>query len=537
MSDLNSYILTGTRLTQVEKILHETRVYFTALKIDEQVTDETYYDTFDWRFYKSGHLLWSDSHGYHLGRQKLISPEITLGRAPRKRLKFYWDFPDGEFKDKIESIASVRALIAFARIKHRQQTYRIINDDEKTVCRIAVHRVSGSSKSKTPAACLFVQLFPLKGYTAEAAQVRKILLDQNADLTDEHPVVKVLQETGFTPGDYSAKMDVALAPTESIRSAELKILRHLSYVMEQNKQGIIEDIDSEFLHDFRVSVRRTRSALGQIKEVLPQKKVKNYRRFFKTLAKRTNRLRDLDVYLLNQENYKDMLPGFLREHINPMFTQLRTERSAEHKKVVRLLRSNYCRQKMASWKRFMETSLRQKTDPTPQAGESALPYAQSIIFNRFSSALACGGQITNESPDLDFHRLRIECKKLRYLLEFFSSLFPAKQMSTLVSQLKALQDNLGEFNDLCVQQREMKKIIEQKPVGIKNSASFTAAVGGLLTALYTQQQENRKEFSESFNTFSETENVKLYEELFPVNKTVTDHRVKICLYDLSIQPG
>src|SRR3990172_5505604 len=411
MSESNSYKLTGSRFTPIERILQETGAYFTVLKTDEKLTDEIYYDTFDWRFYKSGHLLWSDSYGYHLARQNPASPEITLERPPGKRLKFYWDMPDGEFKDTIKSVASVRALIAFARIKRRQRRYRIVNDDEKTVCRVAVHHISGSSKSNNPAACLFVQLFPLKGYVAEADQVRKILLGQNATLTDEHPVVKLLRETGFTPGDYSAKMDVALAATESIKSAELKILGHLLSVMEQNLPCIIGNIDSEFLHDFRVSVRRTRSALGQIKGVLPPGKVKSYRRFFKTLAKRTNRLRDLDVYLLNQGNYKNMLPDFLKEHIDPMFAQLRMERSAEHKKVSRLLRSNYCRQKMASWKRFLETSSRRKTDAIPKADEFALSFAQSIIYNRFSSALACGQQITNESPDLDFHRLRIECKK------------------------------------------------------------------------------------------------------------------------------
>ena len=36
-----------------------------------------------------------------------------------------------------------------------------------------------------------------------------------------------------------------------------------------NEDGVRKDLDSEFLHDFRVAVRRTRSALSQIKGVFP----------------------------------------------------------------------------------------------------------------------------------------------------------------------------------------------------------------------------------------------------------------------------
>ena len=71
-----------------------------------------------------------------------------------------------------------------------------------------------------------------------------------------------------------------------------------------------------------------------------------------------------------------------------------------------------------------------------------------------------GTSITPSSPDVLLHKLRIECKKLRYLLEFFSSLFAQKEINYLIKQLKILQDNLGDLNDLSVQQDTLRKYVE-----------------------------------------------------------------------------
>ena len=65
-------------------------------------------------------------------------------------------------------------------------------------------------------------------------------------------------------------------------------------------------------------------------------------------------------------------------------------------------------------------------------------------------------EIDDDSPDEALHRLRIDAKKLRYLLEFFRALYPPKEIGAVVGALKSLQDNLGDFNDLSVQQGAMR---------------------------------------------------------------------------------
>ncbi len=97
-----------------------------------------------------------------------------------------------------------------------------------------------------------------------------------------------------------------------------------------------------------------------------------------------------------------------------------------------------------------------------------------------------GRAISPDSPAEDLHELRKSCKKLRYLLEFFSSLYPKKQVGALIKLLKVLLDNLGKFQDLAVQGdhlREMAQTMRDEGV----AATDTLLAMGVLVGESVQQ--------------------------------------------------
>jgi CHAD domain-containing protein len=55
------------------------------------------------------------------------------------------------------------------------------------------------------------------------------------------------------------------------------------------------------------------------------------------------------------------------------------------------------------------------------------------------------------------HKLRIECKKLRYAAEFFRPLFEG--MDTFISHMKGLQDLLGTMNDVAVTRHLLDELL------------------------------------------------------------------------------
>ena len=79
-------------------------------------------------------------------------------------------------------------------------------------------------------------------------------------------------------------------------------------VIEANLEGTIADIDSEFLHDLRVSVRRSRSVQRELKRVFPPDELAHYRAEFRWLQQATGDVRDLDVHVLEFDDMRALVP-------------------------------------------------------------------------------------------------------------------------------------------------------------------------------------------------------------------------------------
>ena len=178
---------------------------------------------------------------------------------------------------------------------------RVLNRNEKTVL-IATLEQARVADSDQPFNTLILR--PVRGYEKHLRRLNRSLREAGAEPQTEDLFHDVMRATGRKPGDYTSRLNIALEPDLTGAEAARRILGHLFRTIRRNEAGIKEDIDTEFLHDFRVGIRRTRSALGQIKSVFPEARVARFRKDFSFLGKRTNRLRDLDVALLKQDAYR-----------------------------------------------------------------------------------------------------------------------------------------------------------------------------------------------------------------------------------------
>jgi CHAD domain-containing protein len=113
-----------------------------------------------------------------------------------------------------------------------------------------------------------------------------------------------------------------------------------------------------------------------------------------------------------------------------------------------------------------------------------------------------GSKIDDDSPHEALHDLRKVGKELRYLLEFFSSLFDPAVVKPLVKALKALQDVLGTFQDREVQAAELRDLRDDV-IKAENGAAALMAMGLLVDRLAREQHEARAHFAEQFAAFKQ----------------------------------
>jgi hypothetical protein len=205
----------------------------------------------------------------------------------------------------------MRALMAVCTLECEANYLDIIDDDEKIVLRLLIEEFELLRNRLT--------LFPVKGNNKFSKQIADILIHDFGLTIDSKPVLlQALSLQGRLPKDYSTKLDLPSNPKIPADTATKVIFGSLLKIIKQNEQGVIADTDSEFLHDFRIAVRKTRVGLSQMKYILPQDVIKRYKEFYSWLGKITNECRDLDVYLLDFDDYKKKLPASIRQNINPL---------------------------------------------------------------------------------------------------------------------------------------------------------------------------------------------------------------------------
>jgi len=120
-----------------------------------------------------------------------------------------------------------------------------------------------------------------------------------------------------------------------------------------------------------------------------------------------------------------------------------------------------------------------------------------VLENHRSTILGYGTKIEQLDSDT-LHRLRIECKKLRYATEFFAPLYGG-QMKAFTGHLKNLQDLLGALHDTAVMKGIQEELLKKKKKD-KKLASFTRK-------LEHQRQEEAqkilKNLSDLWRTFAQ----------------------------------
>ena len=86
---------------------------------------------------------------------------------------------------------------------------------------------------------------------------------------EQSTFLEALHALGRHPNDYSNGITADITAQMPASVAVATLLLGLLDTLEQNVDGVLRDIDTEFLHDLRVAVRRTRSAIKLLGDVLP----------------------------------------------------------------------------------------------------------------------------------------------------------------------------------------------------------------------------------------------------------------------------
>jgi len=139
---------------QIQALRGELEKTFSHLIETHSRTDLTLYDTFDWRLFKKGRLLIKQG-------SRLVITDLSSGdelfewhsRAVHPP-KFWWDYPDSKFKERLRPLLGIRGLGCLSHLNHEQSVWRLLNEDEKTVVRIVLEKVAVDGQNSSVNRCV-----------------------------------------------------------------------------------------------------------------------------------------------------------------------------------------------------------------------------------------------------------------------------------------------------------------------------------------------------------------------------------------------
>lgn len=471
----------------------------------------TFYDTFDWRFYnKSKVLVQKNNHYYirQLYQDNILSSIELEGEFTLENIN------DGEFKKMLEKIMLPRKLFRLGTINLNANVFKVLNEDEKTIAKIYYNSYYPALSSENTKGINILQVQSVRGYKKEFSRIKKEINNNNYLSNSKYDILHFAAElVNKKPGDYSSKTDIPIhAAMQSIEALQ-SVFQTLYSTIRMNEPFVLKDQDTEFLHDYRVAIRKTRSALSQIKDVMSPEHNLRFKKVFSFIGKKSNNLRDLDVFLLNEQKYRSLITDELQKGYNYIVKSVIEKRKQAFEKFKEEVTTDSYQKKLIRWEVFLE-SMTEKAMHGPQASINIKELANTTITSQYSKVIDYGMKVLETHDTNELHNLRIECKKLRYLLEFFKKLYPPEKINKLIKQLKKIQDSLGLFNDLSVHMDFFMELTETIQGNTQQKKQALVTAGYLVGLLRYKLEDVKNEFYGKFIKFNKQENNKLFIQLF-----------------------
>lgn len=514
------YALPSTSTGQ--NVLEEMETLFPARRLPDKVRRTTYFDTFDWRLYRDGGMLVvqpDDGHWFLSWRSAdgSVRHQHRTDRLP----SFSSDFPAGDFRDAIAGVIEMRRLLPVVRVSSSGQSLALLDANHQMAVRVDVIQGTASPPEDDTRHEAFpvllrvtplVRAHPLYDQALSVVEGRLELRPQASN-----DMEAALQAIGARAGTYTSKLNVSLDPAMRAEDAVRTLHASMLDTIRMNEAGTKAGLDTEFLHDLRVAVRRIRTCLAQVKGIFPEARLEQVRDEFSWLGGITGPARDIDVYLENLDRYAGLLPAALRPDLEPLRRFLLDRQQEERKRLAAELESHRYSMLLLSFGQFLRESAPIHAS-APNAGRPILDVATECIGRRFDRVVSRGDAITSSSPYIDLHSLRIDCKKLRYLLEFFRSLYDPGELEPLVDVLKKLQDNLGELNDLRVHREALRPFAEQMAATDSPPTRTLLTIGRLEERMKARQSRIRSRFSKRFSDFASRQTRERIERMLAVRQ-------------------
>ena len=412
---------------------------------------DTYYDTADWRIYHGGYALrlrrQNDRAELTLKSLNSRQAGFSTRREVTQQLASIDDIVieqlDGPVGDRVRALRGCQSINPLFSAITRRKTYGLWSegrqigevaldnttyigetfDDQSQLLRVEIESSNGEIDRLEP----FVALLS-NDLMLEAATGSKF--------------VTGLAISGLSPTELVTLSGTTFDRESTITDVAYAILRRQLTELIRRESGTRLGDDEEELHDMRVAARRMRAALSLFATFLSPA-FELMREELRWVAAALGEVRDLDVQLGEISGWMARVDEEDRDALGGLLDELRRRRAISRERLLTVLNSERYERFIADFVALLEK------DEDAMTSGLVLSIAPDLVLRRQSKFRKKADRIKPDSANEAFHAVRIDAKRLRYALEFFSPLY-GESVADYIRQVVFVQDLIGKHQDAIV---------------------------------------------------------------------------------------
>ena len=473
---------------------------------------DTYFDTSDWRIYRSGYSLRSRRSQNHVELTLKSIDGIRDGYVRRREVTQQVaddetesvDQIRGPVGDRIRAIRGRSSVSPLFTAVTRRKRFRLWFEG-RDIGELSLDNTTFIGEAfEDQSQLMRVEVETTADQTSHLDQ----FVDAMSDACDLVPATVSKFETGVSIFGIHSPEAINVGSIEFDRDSSIRELatavlrRHFGELLRREPGTRLGD-DVEELHDMRVAARRLRAALSLFRPYL-RPEYDEIGEDLRWVASALGEVRDLDVQLAEIQAWKVRLDPHDADALEPLITELNRRRDAARGSMLTALDAE-------RYEKFVGEFSGLLTSPIePDESGRAVDIAPDLVLRRCRRFRRRADRLRESSDDADFHRLRIDGKRLRYSLEFVSPLY-AKIVRQAIAQLVEVQDLLGRHQDSIVAIVHLREIVADPNVGLPPLTIF--AMGRVAERYDLSAQDARDRFPKAYKRMTHKQLRRLEREL------------------------
>jgi CHAD domain-containing protein len=327
-------------------------------------------------------------------------------------------------------------------------------------------------------------------------------------VVEGEPVIRVQPEEVAEPEAAPPRKKLkapGVLPDDPMSEAGRKVWHFHFGRMVEHEPGTRLGEDIEELHDMRVATRRMRSAFRVFSPYFDPDVLRPFLKGLKRTGGALGSVRDLDVFMEKAQRYLGGLPEEERSSLDPLLTNWREQREAARTQMIEYLDGRKYQQFVRDFGQFLLT---EGAGALPVPADKPLPYqvchvVPSLIYDRYQ--VVRGYETVIEGAPIEtLHALRIDCKRLRYSLEFFQEVL-GPEAKDVIREVVTIQDHLGNLHDADVACGLLVGFLDGWARAEQRERINVSGVASYLVAKQNELRELMDSFPEAWQHFNRSE--------------------------------